>query len=112
MSRMTTVTSMSWRHSKGEAAVAESSGCQVNAPGLTDRGDVVGFDTAGGRQLAFRRDRDGTYQPFEAPTPTPASGTLPISINTPGDVVGQYTHAGVTRGFVLYRTRTPEGLLQ
>jgi probable HAF family extracellular repeat protein len=79
----------------------------TNAPGLNDSGDVVGFYTQGGRQLAFKRDRLGSYASFEAPTPTPASSTLAIAINTPGDIVGQYTHDGVTRGFVLYRTRTP-----
>jgi hypothetical protein len=78
----------------------------TNAPGLNDSGDSVGFYTAGGRQLAFKRDRHGNYESFEAPTPTPASSTLAISLNTAGDIVGQYTHAGVTRGFVLYRART------
>ena len=28
-------------------------------------------------------------------------------INAPGDIVGQYTHLGVTRGFVMNRARTP-----
>jgi hypothetical protein len=36
---------------------------------------------------------------------------LAIGINTPGDIVGQYTQTEngvpVTRGFVLYRARTP-----
>lgn len=81
----------------------------TNAPGLNDRGDVVGFytDTVTRRVLAFRRDPDGHYESFEAPTETPSSATIPTGINTPGDIVGQYTHAGVTRGFVLYRARTP-----
>lgn len=82
----------------------------TNAPGLNDRGDVVGFytDTVTRRVLAFRRDPDGHYESFEAATTeTPASATIPTGINTPGDIVGQYTHAGVTRGFVLYRSRTP-----
>ena len=77
----------------------------TNAPGLNDRGDIVGFytDTVKRRVLGFRRDPDGRYESFEAPTETPASATIPTGINTPGDIVGQYTHAGVTRGFVLYR---------
>ena len=81
----------------------------TNAPGLNDRGDVVGFytHTETRRVLAFRRDRHGNYESFEAPTETPASATIPTGINTPGDIVGQYTHAGVTRGFVLYRAGTP-----
>jgi uncharacterized membrane protein len=81
----------------------------TNAPGLNDRGDVVGFymDTVKRRVLAFSRDPDGHYESFEAPTETPAASTIPTGINTPGDIVGQYTHAGVTRGFVLYRARTP-----
>jgi uncharacterized membrane protein len=82
----------------------------TNAPGLNDPGDVVGFytDTVAQRVLGFRRDRDGHYESFEAPTPTPASSTIPTGINTPGDIVGQYTHAGVTRGFVLYRDRSTQ----
>jgi probable HAF family extracellular repeat protein len=79
----------------------------TNAPGLNDGGDIVGFYTVSGRQVAFRRDRHGNYESLDAPTPTPASSTLAIGINTPGDIVGQYTHNGVTRGFVMYRTRTP-----
>ena len=79
----------------------------TNAPGLNDRGDIVGFYTVSGRQVAFRRDRHGNYESLDAPTPTPASSTLAIGINTPGDIVGQYTHNGVTRGFVVYRTPTP-----
>ena len=79
----------------------------TNAPGLNDRGDIVGFYTVSGRQVAFRRDRHENYESLDAPSPTPASCTLAIGINTPGDIVGQYTHSGVTRGFVMYRTRTP-----
>jgi uncharacterized membrane protein len=79
----------------------------TNAPGLNDRGDIVGFYTVSGRQVAFRRDRDGNYESLDAPTPTPASSTLAIGINAPGDIVGQYTHLGATRGFVMYRARTP-----
>lgn len=82
----------------------------TNAPGLNDRGDVVGFytDTLTRRVRAFRCDSHGNYEWFEAPTgEIAASSTLAIGINTPGDIVGQYTHAGVTRGFVLYRERTP-----
>jgi probable HAF family extracellular repeat protein len=79
----------------------------TNAPGLNDQGDIVGFYTVSGRQVAFRRDRHEQYESLDAPTPTPASSTLAIGINTPGDIVGQYTHGGVTRGFVMYRTRTP-----
>jgi probable HAF family extracellular repeat protein len=79
----------------------------TNAPGLNDRGDIVGFYTVSGRQVAFRRDRHGNYESLDAPTPTPASSTLAIGINAPGDIVGQYTHLGVTRGFVMYRTQTP-----
>lgn len=82
----------------------------TNAPGLNDRGDIVGFytDTVKRRVLAFKRDPHGNYQSFEAPTgETPASSTLAIGINAPGAIVGQYTHAGVTRGFVLYRAATP-----
>ncbi len=74
----------------------------TNAPGLNDRGDIVGFYTVGGRQVSFRRDRHGNYESFEAPTPTPASSTLAIGINASGDIVGQYTYQGVTRGFVRY----------
>jgi probable HAF family extracellular repeat protein len=81
----------------------------TNAPGLNDRGDVVGFYTASGRQLAFRRDRHGNYETLEAPAA--ASSMLAIGINTPGDIVGQYTQTengvSVTRGFVMYRARTP-----
>lgn len=79
----------------------------TNAPGLNDEGDVVGFYTVGGRQLAFKRDRHGNYESLDAPTSTPASSTLAIGINAPGDIVGQYTHQGVTRGFVMSRSRTP-----
>ena len=79
----------------------------TNAPGLNDPGDIVGFYTVSGRQVAFRRDRHGNYESLDAPTPTPASSTLAIGINAPGDIVGQYTHLGVTRGFVMYRTHTP-----
>ena len=77
----------------------------TNVPGLNDRRDIVGYYTVNGRQLAFKRDRDGNYESFEAPTPTPASSTLAIGINSRGDVVGQYTHDGVTRGFVMHRSR-------
>ncbi len=79
----------------------------TNAPGLNDRGDIVGFYTVGGRQVAFRRDRHGNYASLDAPTLTPASSTLAIGVNTPGDIVGQYTDLGVTRGFVMYRAQTP-----
>ena len=79
----------------------------TNAPGLNNPGDIVGFYTVSGRQVAFRRDRHENYESLDAPTPTPASSTLAIGINAPGDIVGQYTHSGVTRGFVMYRTRTP-----
>ena len=77
----------------------------TNAPGLNDRGDIVGFftDTAKRRVLAFRRDPDGYYESFEAPTVTPPSATVATGINTRGDIVGQYTYGGVVRGFVLYR---------
>ena len=81
----------------------------TNAPGLNDRGDVAGFYTVNGRQLPFRRDRHGNYEALEAPAA--ASSMLAIGINTPGDIVGQYTQTEngvpVTRGFVLYRARTP-----
>jgi probable HAF family extracellular repeat protein len=82
----------------------------TNAPGLNNRGDIVGFytDTVTRRVLGFRRDRTGHYESFEAPTETPSSSTIPTGINNRGDIVGQYTHAGVTRGFVLYRARTPQ----
>jgi hypothetical protein len=79
----------------------------TNAPGSNDRGDIVGFYTVSGRQVAFRRDRHGNYESLDAPTSTQASSTLAIGINAPGDIVGQYTHVGVTRGFVMYRTPTP-----
>jgi hypothetical protein len=82
----------------------------TNAPGLNDRGDVVNFftDTVKSRVLAFKRDHHGNDESFEAPTGVTApSSTLAIDINTPGDIVGQYTLGGVTRGFVLYRARTP-----
>ncbi|MCA1585308.1 MAG: hypothetical protein LC791_11265 [Acidobacteria bacterium] len=81
----------------------------TNAPGLNDHGEIVGFytafasDPAKRRTLGFWRDRKGHYESFEAPTETPSSATVPTSINNRGDIVGQYTHAGVTRGFVLYR---------
>jgi uncharacterized membrane protein len=78
----------------------------TNAPGLNDAGDIVGFYTVGGRQVAFRRDRHGNYQSLDAPTTPLPSSTLAIGINASGDIVGQYTHLGVTRGFVIYRART------
>ncbi len=78
----------------------------TNAPGLNDRGDVVGFYTVGGRLVSFRRNRHGDYATLEAPTATPAAATLAIGINNIGDIVGQYTHQGVTRGFVMY-TKPP-----
>ena len=77
----------------------------TNAPGLNERGEIVGFftDTAKRRVLTFRRDPDGYYESFEAPTDTPPSATVATGINTRGDIVGQYTHDGGERGVALYR---------
>lgn len=82
-------------------------GINTQARGINSQGDIVGNSVLGGRSVAFRRDRHGNYDWFEAPTATPATGTAAFGINAAGDIVGQYTYLGVTRGFVMYRTPTP-----
>lgn len=82
-------------------------GINTQARGINSQGDIVGNSVLGGRSVAFRRDRHGNYDWFEAPTATPATGTAAFGINAAGDIVGQYTSLGVTRGFVMYRARTP-----
>jgi probable HAF family extracellular repeat protein len=83
--------------------------------GMNARGDAVGqFSddhrptgrSQGRRARAFRRDRHGDYESFDAPT-SPASDTRAFGINAAGDIIGRYTHSGVTRGFVLNRRETP-----
>lgn len=82
-------------------------GINTQARGINSQGDIVGNSVLGGRSVAFRRDRHGNYDWFEAPTAAPATGTAAFGINAAGDIVGQYTYLGVTRGFVVYRTGTP-----
>ncbi|MBI3049458.1 MAG: hypothetical protein HYY76_14220 [Acidobacteria bacterium] len=82
-------------------------GINTLARGINSQGDIVGDSVLGGRRVAFRRDRHGSYDSFEAPTAAPATATLAFGINAAGDIVGQYTYLGVTRGFVMYRSRTP-----
>ena len=83
-------------------------GINTQARGINSQGDIVGNCVLGGRGVAFRRDRHGNYDSFEAPTAAPATATAAFGINAPGDIVGQYNYLGVTRGFVMYRTRTPK----
>lgn len=82
------------------------SGINTQARGINSQGDIVGNSVLGGRSVAFRRDRHGNYDWFEAPTAALATGTAAFGINAAGDIVGQYAYLGVTRGFVVYRTGT------
>ena len=83
-------------------------GINTQARGINSKGDIVGFYALGSRTLSFMRDRHGNYESLEAPTDQPATATAAFGINAPGDIVGQYNYLGVTRGFVMYRTRTPK----
>ena len=83
------------RHGHAARRAARPGAINTNAPGLNNPGDIVWFlycERPSG--CAFRRDRHGNYESLDAPTPTPASSTLAIGINAPGDIVGQYTHLG------------------
>lgn len=82
-------------------------GINTQARGINSQGNIVGNSVLGGRSVAFRRDHHGNYDWFEAPTAAPATATLAFGINAAGDIVGQYTYLGVTRGFVMYQTRAP-----
>jgi probable HAF family extracellular repeat protein len=84
-----------------------SGGINTQARGINSQGDIVGSYALGSRFLSFRRDRHGNYDSLEAPTAAPAAATVAFGINAAGDIVGQYTYLGVTRGFVMYRMRTP-----
>lgn len=82
-------------------------GINAQARGINPQGDIVGSYVLGSRILSFMRDRHGNYESFEAPTDQPAAATAAFGINAPGDIVGSYNYLGVTRGFVMYRARTP-----
>ena len=75
--------------------------------GMNSQGDIVGAYVAGGRTIAFERDRHGQYESLDVPELASATVTLALGINSAGDIVGQYVVGGVTRGFVLYRTPAP-----
>jgi uncharacterized membrane protein len=80
-----------------------SGGFNAEARGMNSEGDVVGSYVLGSRTVAFKGDRHGNSESLEASTAAPATATAAFGINVRGDIVGQYTDGGVSRGFVMQR---------
>ncbi len=97
---------------KSEGEVVPPRGGRIRTS-LLGRADTrvleVGHDryVAGGRAIAFKRDRHGDYESLDVPELASATVAQAFGITPAGDIVGQDVVGGVTRGFVLYRTPAP-----
>jgi hypothetical protein len=85
----------------------------VTSPmGITESGEIAGyFGDDAGVSHGFVRDKDGTFETFDAPHASKDSGggTLTQSINKGGDIVGYFFSDpnAVIHGFLVKRTTSP-----
>ena len=80
--------------------------------GITESGEIAGyFGDEAGVSHGFVRQRNGTFETFDAPHASKDSsgGTLPQSINKGGDIVGYFFSDpdAVIHGFLVKRSASP-----